>query len=214
MIILFGEYSYALIAFLISRCCLKQNLIDIAIKEKWIKNLIHKISLILLSCRLTGGIPSYIFQSVKLMSSKLDSFQIIFSVFFLSLPNTLHIQYLNCRFPKIKKCWISYGEFPDPPPTRLTYVIFYLLWLSFFFLLFLIGTLRWEKITNDIIFEGMNMCAWVFYVSQCVGIKSFYYKQTQNLKEKVQQVVLLNPERKYKFAPHKIYYVLRPHHVS
>lgn len=132
MIILFGEYSYALIAFLISRCCLKQNLIDIAIKEKWIKNLIHKISLILLSCRLTGGIPSYIFQSVKLMSSKLDSFQIIFSVFFLSLPNTLHIQYLNCRFPKIKKCWISYGEFPDPPPTRLTYVIFYLLWLSFF----------------------------------------------------------------------------------
>ena len=22
------------------------------------------------------------------------------------------------------------------------------------------------------------------------------------------------PERKYEFAPHKIYYVLRPHHVS
>ena len=171
MIILFGEYSYALIAFLISRCCLKQNLIDIAIKEKWIKNLIHKISLILLSCRLTGGIPSYIFQSVKLMSSKLDSFQIIFSVFFLSLPNTLHIQYLNCRFPKIKKCWISYGEFPDPPPTRLTYVIFYLLWLSFFFLLFLIGTLRWEKITNDIIFEGMTVC-----VRQFLCISVCWYK--------------------------------------
>lgn len=132
MIIHFGENSNALIAFLISRCCLKPILIDNAIKEKWIKNLIHEISSILLSCRLTGVIPSYIFQSVKLMSSKLESFRIIFSVFFLSLPNTLHIQYCNYRFPKIKKCWISYGEFPDLPPTRLTYVIFYLLSLSFF----------------------------------------------------------------------------------
>ena len=132
LIIHFGENSNALIAFLISRCCLKQNLIDNVIKEKWIKNLIHKISLILLSCRLTGVIPSNIFQSVKLMSSKLDSFRIIFSDFFFSHPNTLHFQYLNCRFPKIKKCWISYGEFPDPSPTRLTYVIFYLLSLSFF----------------------------------------------------------------------------------
>ena len=179
MIIYFEENSNSLIAFLILRCCLKPNLIDIAIKEKWINNLIHKISLILLSCRLTGVIPSYIFQSVKLMSSKLDSFRIIFSVFFMTLPNTLHIQYLNCRFPKIKKCWISYGEFPDLPPTRLTYVIFYLLSLSFF--LFVIPYWHFKMRENHEWYHFWGnecVCAWVFYVSQCVGIKSFYYKQT------------------------------------
>ena len=125
-------------------------------QKKWIKNLIHEISSILLSCRLTGVIPSYIFQSVKLMSSKLDSFRIIFSDFFLSHPNTLHIQYLNCQFPKSKNVELVLVnfQFHNQQDWHMLYFTYY----HFFFFSFLIGSQRWEKIKNGIIFVGINVC--------------------------------------------------------